>query len=534
MTIMKRTFLQYAMLSSMAMAVMACNGQQKKDNNGNDATGADSVGTATVKEKKLSLEELTLPDTAYASVSKMSYVVECADSGPAKMKYYDDLYANRSDRVMTFRRNLMRNADFGGRVTGTPSTIEIAWSYTTPSGTERWGGGSGWTGQPLYAHWTAAEMDSLRKGGAPLTESFGEEEIMVGSLCGMGFFLNFETGKPSRKPLDLHNVVKGTMSLDPELMNLYVGQGVPKGEPIGCQAFNLLNHERAFFMADHKSFRAWQAFDSSPIVAGGYLFWCGENCSVYKFERLPGGKLRRLDVLRYRAKGGAPGIETSICIYRNYGFFGDNNGNIVCVNLNTMKPVWYYDNHDDTDGSIVCRVEDGVPYIYTACEVDKQGTRGTCHFLKLKALTGELVWERPIPCHRVDLGNKVLDGGMYCTPLLGQGDCQNLIFANICRNSADPSRGQLTAIDTRTGEVAWTVGYGNFCWSSPVGFLNEEQKMFIFTADASGNLYLVRASNGEVLCKKAIGSNFESSPCVVGNAAVVGCRGNKIFKFIIK
>ena len=521
-------------LSSMLAALMACSDQQAKTGNAENATPADSAVQNAEAVHKPTLEELTLPDTAYASVQKMTYVVDYADSVPAKMKYYDDLYADRYDRVMTFRRNLMRNADFGGRVTGTPSTIEIAWSFKTPTGTERWGGGSGWTGQPLYAHWTQAEMDSLRRGGAPLTADFGEEEVMVGSLCGTAFFLNFDTGQPSRRPLNLHNVVKGTMSLDPQFMNLYVGQGVPKGEPLGCQAFNLLNHERAFFMSDPKSFRAWQAFDSSPIVAGGYLFWAGENCSLYKFERLPGGKLRRLDVLRYKAKGAAPGIETSLCVYRNYGYFADNQGNVVCVNLNTMKPVWYYDNHDDTDGTIVCRVEDGVPYVYTACEVDKQGTHGTCHFVKLKALTGEKVWERPIPCNRVDLGSKILDGGMYCTPLLGQGDCQNLIFANICRNSADPSRGQLTAIDTATGEVKYTVGYGNFCWSSPVGFLNEQQQMFIFTADASGNLYLVRGSNGDVLCKKAIGSNFESSPCVVGNAAVVGCRGNKIFKFVIK
>ena len=59
---------------------------------------------------------------------------------------------------------------------------------------------------------------------------------MVGSLCGKGYFINYQTGKASRKPLDLGNVVKGTMSLDPELMNLYVGQGVPRQPgPFGCQ-----------------------------------------------------------------------------------------------------------------------------------------------------------------------------------------------------------------------------------------------------------------------------------------------------------
>ena len=58
--------------------------------------------------------------------------------------------------------------------------------------------------------------------------------------------------------------------------------------------------------------------------------------------------------------------------------------------------------------------------------------------------------------------------------------------------------------------------------------------MFIFTGDSSGRAYLIRAKTGEVLCKKLVGYNFESSPCVVGNTAVVGCRGTNIYKFIIK
>ena len=322
------------------------------------------------------------------------------------------------------------------------------------------------------------------------------------------------------------------MSVDPELMNLYVGQGVPKGEPLGCQAFSLTTHRRGTFFSDPRAWRGWQAFDSSPVVAGGYLFWPGENGSLYKFERTAGGVLRRVSTLRYRVGGVAPGIESSLCVYRNYGFFADNHGNVVCVNLNTMRPVWHVKNLDDTDGTIVCREEeDGTPYLYTACEVDKQGAQGNCRMMKLHALTGRLVWERLIACDRVDLGSKVLDGGMYSTPLLGRGDCEDLLFANICRNSADPARGQLTAVSTRDGSVRYTVPYGNFCWSSPVGFLNERDEQYVFTADANGVVYLIRGRDGKVLCRKAMGANFESSPCVVGNSVVVGCRGTKIYKF---
>lgn len=516
----------------MAPLLAACGGQ-KKDG---ALADADSIGTAEVHVPTMA--ELTLPDTVFESASVLKYVVENVDSIPRPLHDYDDLY-NRSDRVMTFRKNLLRNADFGGRVQGEPTTIEVAWSYDTPYGKAetkfgQWGGGTGWTGQPLYAHWTAAEMERIRQGGAPLTADFGEEEVMVGSLCGEAFFLNFQTGRPSRQPQDLHNVVKGTMSMDPELMNLYVGQGVPKGEPLGCQAFSLTSHERGTFFSDSRAWRGWQAFDSSPVVAGGYLFWPGENGSLFKFERQAGGKLHRVSTLRYRVNGAAPGIESSLCVYRNYGFFGDNHGNVICVNLNTMRPVWHVKNLDDTDGTIVCREEGGTAYLYTACEVDKQGTDGICRMMKLRALSGELVWERLIACNRVDLGSKVLDGGMYSTPLLGRGDCDSLIFANLCRNSADPARGQLTAISTVDGSVRYTVDYGNFCWSSPVGFLNEQNEQYLFSADANGVVYLIRGRDGEVLCRKPMGANFESSPCVVGNSVVVGCRGTKIYKFTIK
>lgn len=532
---MKHSGNQSIILSLLLIAFAASCHQQNKSEK---SVSSDSVATAQATPTKPSMSDLMLPDTMYASVGSVEFRVIHSDSVDHPLKDFEDRY-ERSDRVMTFRKNLLRNADFGGTVKGTPSQIEIAWVFTTPYGIDstrfgRWGGGTGWTGQPLYAHWSEDEMKSFREQSPALTSDFGEEEIMVGSLCGKAFFINYQTGRASRQPLDLHNIVKGTMSLDPELMNLYSGQGVPKGEPIGCQAFDLLTHKRNFFFSDAEAWRGWNAFDSSPIVAGGYLFWPGENSSLYKFERLPGGQLRKLSTLRYRVHGTAPGIESSLCVYRNYGFFSDNHGNVFCVNLNTMRPVWYYDNHDDSDGTMVCREEQGVPYIYTACEVDKQGAHGQCHFIKLRALDGTLVWERLIDCHRVELPGKTLDGGMYASPLIGCGDCEDMIFANICRNGASPSRGELTAISTHDGSILWTVPYGNFCWSSPVCFLNENNEMFIFTGNASGRAYLVRGITGEVLATRDVGYNFESSPCVVGNTAVVGTRGTNIYKFVIK
>lgn len=496
-------------------------------------------GTNDSTETEIPIEQLFLPDTAYVSAGKLQYVVEEEDSMVNPMKDLDDRYEG-ANGIFAFRKNLRRDANFGGRVKGVPRDVEIAWEFTTAYDTTHtrfgtWGGGSGWTGQPLYAKWSAEQVARFKQSSPGLTPDFGPEEIMVGSLCGKGYFINYQTGKASREPLDLGNVVKGTMSLDPEYMNLYVGQGVPKqAGPFGCQVFDLLKHERTFFFGpDPKAWRGWNAFDSNAIVAGGYLFWCGENGAVYKYERSQ-GTLRRISVMRYRVNGMAPGIESSICIYRNYGYFSDNRGNVVCINLNTMRPVWHYDNHDDSDGTMVCREEGGVPYLYTACEVDKQGESGISHFVKLNGLNGQLIWETKIPCRRINLPRKTLDGGMYASPLIGGGDSQDLIFANLCRNGAEHSAGELVAFNTKDGQIRYKVPYGQFAWSSPIPFYNEKNELYIFAGDASGIIRIIRGRTGEVVCKKVVGYNFESSPIAIGNTAVVGCRGNKIYKFVIK
>ena len=135
---------------------------------------------------------------------------------------------------------------------------------------------------------------------------------------------------------------------------------------------------------------------------------------------------------------------------------------------------------------------------------------------------------------RLELPEKTLDGGMYASPLLGRGDCADRLFAHVCRNGASSSVGELVALSTADGSILYSVPYGQFAWSSPVGFLNERDEQFLFTDDASGMVRIIRGRTGEVLCRTVVGYNFESSPVVVGNAAVVGTRGKNIYKFVIK
>ena len=167
------------------------------------------------------------------------------------------------------------------------------------------------------------------------------------------------------------------------------------------------------------------------------------------------------------------------------------------------------------------------------CEVDKQGDNGICYFVKLNGLTGQKVWEQQIECRKLNLGGKHFDGGLYCTPLLGKGDCNNLIFANICQRNTS-ANAEFTAFDKSTGEVVYRVALNSFAWSSPVAFYNENNQMFVFTGDSSGFAYLIEAKTGKVLFKQHMVNNFESSPVVVDNHLVVGSRGREIYRFSVE
>ncbi len=477
--------------------------------------------------------------TPLASVASIDYditVFDTADSGrlSSAVSLYDG-----SQGWFTFRGNTLRNADFGGKVKGIPSRIVVDWTFTTgfdaaKTSVGTWGGGTGWTGQPLYVHWTDRQLEAFRKSSPGLTAQLSPDEIIVSSLCGKVYFIDFRTGKASRESIDVTNPIKGTCSLDPTMNgNLYVGQGVPKVSPMGQVGINLADHKRFFFSGnDSRAWRGWGAFDSSPVVVGGYLFWPGENGTIYKYK-VGKSSLKLHSTLRYRCKGCAPGVENSLCVYNNYGWFGDNHGNIICIDLNTLRPVWHYDNHDDTDGSIVCEVVGGIPYLYTGCEVDNQGTNGFCYFVKLNGLNGKVVWEQKIPCRKLNIGGKHFDGGLYCTPLLGKGDCRNLIFANICQRGSS-SAAEFTAFDRTTGEVVYRTQLSSWAWSSPVAFYNENNQMFVFTGDSYGNAYLIEGKTGKVLFRERVANNFESSPVVVGNNLVVGSRGTQIYRFRVE
>lgn len=485
--------------------------------------------------------DIGFPDTIYASAEKVMFVIDTIDvTLPCELSDFEDLYKD-APGIFMFRGSPSRNPNFCGRLHGDSVKISTEWIFTTSIDTTKtshgvWGGGTGWTGQPLYVRWPDSLISRFRQMTDIVTDAFQPQEIMFASLCGKLYFVDFQTGKESRKPFETQNVLKGTPSLNPFLNgHLYVGHGVQKHMPFGTIVFDLFSHsEKHAFGKDPKAWRGWCAYDSSPVVVGGFVFRPGENGTVYKYYIGDGGyKLQ--STLRYsltKSKS-SPGIESSMAVCKNYGYTADNAGNILCINLNTMKPVWHYFNHDDTDATPLVDVEDTIPYVYTGCEVDRQGNSGTSHFVKLNGLTGEVVWDNTVACKRIHFGDKSLDGGMFGSPLLGGGDCEGMIFSNFCVNEAKVT-GWLLGFDKKDGHVVCRAETKHYCWSSPVALYNDNNEMFIFTADTEGYVYLIKAKTGEIVATEKIGSNFESSPIVVDDKIILGSRGNKIYKISLQ
>ncbi len=492
-----------------------------------------------IPEEPKIVEPAVLPDTAFASVEELDYEVEIVDTTMSGQLQFTHSEYQDTVSQLTFRGNNFRNADFHGKVKGKPTKIVVDWTFETEQGRPAslggsWGGGNGWTGQPLYVQWPDSIAQLMKK--APgVTAELDSVELIVGSLCGQIYFINPTTGKKTREPLDGGAVLKGTPSLDPSWNgNLYVGQGVSfSGSTMGNQAFNLFTMKRTYYMPhDPKARRGWNAFDSSAISAGGFLFWPGENGTLYKYVR-EADTLKLHSAMRYNAKGHrAAGMESSMAVYSNYGYVSDSEGNILCVNLNTLKPVWRYNNMDDSDSSPVLELENGVPYIYSGCEVDKRGTNQPARLVKINGLTGQQVWLHEEVCVRWHRGgNDYSDGGYFGTPLLGKGNCNNLIFATPCKHGSE--RGYILAIDRKTGKEVYRTQLQRYAWSSMVSFYNEKDEMFIFLGDCIGNVYLVEGKTGKILFTEHYGDNFEASPVAFGNSVVLGSRGNRILKMSI-
>jgi outer membrane protein assembly factor BamB len=445
--------------------------------------------------------------------------------------------------VTCFRGNHYRDSATYGYAEIKERKLEIKWQIPT-GGIDSWTG-VGWNGQPSIVEWSK----ELRSSMNICEEKKNKEnlrEVIYAALDGKVYFLDVEDGSPTREKIHIPGPVKGSLTVDPRgVPLLYVGQGINtvKGNRVemGYRIYSLLDQQKLFFIngSDPFAYRSWSAFDSTALIdeKTDTMLLAGENGIFYtaklntNYDKTENTIKVDPEVTkyRYRISGNSyQGIENSVAVYKNLAYFADNGGWLLCVDLNALKPVWIKNVTDDTDSTVVIEEEkEEEVALYTACEVDKQGTKGMSYIRKIDGLSGQLIWEKSYQCDS-KLGDKPNNGGALATPVVGKNTLNHMVIFNLARYGGF-NRGLLVALDKSTGEEVWRVEIPNYSWSSPVDVYTEEGEGYLILCDSGGKMYLIDGLTGQILDTIMLGANVEGSPAVFDNMVVVGTRGQKIF-----
>ena len=423
---------------------------------------------------------------------------------------------------------------------GTPDVTEeklaIVWSKNIGR-FDKWTG-VGWSGQPSIVQW-----DEDTKRIMNLYEDKKNKdrlkEVAYAAMDGNIYFLDLDDGSETRKPIQSGNPIKGSVSLDPRGYPLLMtGQGIPGDSPLGFRIYSLIDQKQLFFLPgnDPHARSSWGAHDSTGLIEpiSDTFVQCGENGTIYlgklntEFDR----KARTIRISPEITKfiysppfRGRQGMESSPAAYGNLLYTADNGGFLLCLDMTTMQPVWGRNITDDTDATLVIDVEScGTPFLYTACEVDRQGSGGFSYIRKINGFTGELLWEHKVPCAY----NPEVNGGAVATPVVGKGEIEKLVIFNIAKTN-NSQAGKLLAYNKADGKLVWELNLRNYCWSSPTVVYASSGKPYIVQCDSIGRVYLIDAKSGEIKDSLTLNGNVEGSPVIFEDMIVVGTRGQKIY-----
>ena len=479
----------------------------------------------SVKSKKINLR--------HSAIEKNKRVGSYERENPIAMGTPED-YAQLPG-VTTFRGDHWRGNSAYGTIPSNPSKLSVEWSVNV-GGIDDWSG-VGWTGQAAIVEWPEAVRQQMNI-KASKKEKDNLREVIIGALDGKIRFIDLEDGKATRKEISIGAPIKGSVTIDPRgYPILYCGQGLFEvgGRTVKCgtRVISLIDYKLLYFLDGEDKFRTrnWYCFDAAPIVDGATdtMFQIGENGLVYALNMNTDydqetGKIKmspKLDRWGYKSNVTTrPGMENSLAIYNHYGFFVDNSGLMICLDLNALKPIWTLNVGDDTDATTaIDQDEDGL-WLYTGNEMDLRGDSGNIQMRCIDALTGKQVWKR-----EASVSNRTL-AGAFASPAVGQQGLSDLVFFHISKTSEGAT---LFALDKKTGKSAWQQSMGTYGWSTPSLIYDKNGKGYILIGSSNGKLRLIDGLTGKLVTSISLENNIEGSPAVYDDMAVVSTRGGKIF-----
>jgi outer membrane protein assembly factor BamB len=372
--------------------------------------------------------------------------------------------------------------------------------------------GTGWTGQPSVVR---------RAGGL---------EVIFGAYDRRIHFLDAATGRPRRPSFLTGDIIKGSVTLDPDGFPLvYSGSrdnffhivATDRPSPTELWRLSAASAPRPLWNDD---------WDGNAVVIEDYLFEGGENGWFYivKLNRryddnglvqvspevvvmLPGYDDEQLADLGDEDVS----IENSVLIFGNRAWFANSGGLVSGVDLTHLRTdparverTFRFWGGDDINATMVI---DERGYLYVGAEDQRRNARmreiGQLYSLDPSNPGDPVRW-------RMNVARSRDFGGIYATPaLFGQ-----VLFVVT-------HAGALMAVDRDSGTVRWQIPNGWHSWSSPVVVDST-----LILADCEGR---IRAWDVRVPDRRPpllwefrlpSGACIESTPAVFEGTIYVGAR----------
>ena len=401
-----------------------------------------------------------------------------------------------------------------------PEDPGVLWSYPADGGmcgsssvagvSSVWCG-TGWTGQPVV--WERPD---------------GVTEVIFGAYDKAVHFLDGESGEELRPPFVTGDIIKGSVTLDPDgYPLLYFGS---RDNRLRIVALDREEPVELWGLEATAVDGMWNDdWDGNPVIVDDVMYQGGENSWFFavKLNRSIGGD--GLVVVEPDIVFQTPGwtqdlldlvgrnvsIESSVMVHGQTAYFANSGGRVAGFDitdvLDGVAPVVFdYWVGDDTDATLM---SDNEGNIYVAVEEERknQRSRDLGQLIKLDPTAEDpFVWGVPVA------GGSDY-GGFWATPALGDG----VIYA-----STNP--GELLAVDQETGEILFREDIGWHSWSSPV-VVGEE----LLVATCTGELrsYSITDPRQPVLqwAMQLSESCIESTPAVWDGRIYVGVRDGKFY-----
>jgi outer membrane protein assembly factor BamB len=426
--------------------------------------------------------------------------------------------------LTTFRGNASRTYYGEGPA---PRDPEILWRYppsgglcgesTDGAGTRVWCG-TGWTGQP-----NVVEGEN------------GRVEVRFGAYDYGVHILNGRTGRPVKDVFTTGDIIKGTVTSDPDgYPLLYTGSRDDR--------FRVLALDRGRRMRELWSLHASSAprplwntdWDGSALVIDDHLLQGGENSWFYVVKLNRGydaeGKVTVDPEIRMLVPGfddrlladlgdQQVSIESSVAFHDGVAYFANSGGLVqgwdvsdILAGGEAYERVFRFWTGDDTDATIVI---DDEGYLYVASELERFNARsrevGQLMKLDPRRPDDPLVWSLDVP-------GEGGDGGMWATPALHK----RMLYV-------PTHTGRILGVNRMNGRIRWEFRLPPPTWSSPAVV---DDVMIV--GDCAGGLHGYDVSNAwreepPRLWTVELEGCIESTPAVWKGMVYVGARGGAVY-----